>query len=282
MSVPAVFMNHGGGPMPLLGEPSHVKLTESMRSLPSALALNTTLKAILVISAHWEAPNFNVITGNNVPLLFDYSGFPPESYKFQYTPPGAQTLAEDIVTLLNNHGIASKQITIQDRKGYDHGVFVPLMCSFPKADVPVVQLSLKQGLDAAEHIAVGQILAPLRDQGVLLYGSGMSYHNMRNFMGGSSGNEESVAFDTWLHDTLSLKNVKERLEQLSQWEKLAPAARRCHPREEHLAPLFVIAGAGSKSDDVVTRTFSGEVLGQKVSSFAFGGGSGGGLAKSEL
>jgi len=136
------------------------------------------------------------------------------------------------------------------------------MCSFPKAEVPVIQLSLKHGLDAAEHIAVGQILAPLRNQGVLLYGSGMSYHNMRNFMDGSSGNKESVAFDTWLYDTLSLKNVKERLKKLTQWEHLAPAARLCHPREEHLAPLFVIAGAGSKSDDVVTRTFGGEVLGQ--------------------
>ena len=278
--LPTVFMNHGGGPLPILGDPSHAELTTSLKTFTSRLNLTSTLQAILVISAHWEAPSFQVLTSPShsipVPLFYDYYGFPQESYKLNYSPPGSPQLARRVVSLLTAAGLPSaetrigKSIEQGEREGYDHGVFIPLLLSFPEAKIPVVQLSLKKGLSPEEHIACGQALAPLREEGVLLYGSGMSYHNMRYLRGGASGNQDSVVFDEWLNRTLSDQKSGRRLEHLAQWEERAPhhVGRRCHPREEHFAPLFVVAGAAG-NDTPCLNTFSGELLGKRVSNFAF-------------
>lgn len=169
-------MNHGGGPMPLLGEPSHAPMTASMKNLVSRLQITSTLRAILIISAHWEGKKFTTLTAASsqspVPLYFDYSGFPAETYQYKYSPPGAPDLAKRVVSLLDAAGLPAEEDP-GVRKGYDHGVFVPLLLSFPEANIPVVQMSLKEGLSAEEHIKCGQALAPLREEGVLLYGSGM-------------------------------------------------------------------------------------------------------------
>ena len=293
--LPTLFVNHGGGPLPIIGEPSHVDLTNSLKHLTQTLTFNTTIAAILVISAHWEATKFTVLTAehpsNPIPLYYDYSGFPPESYTYQYNPPGAPKVADRIIALLHNAGLVAEKAQQRQRQGYDHGVFIPLMLSFPDADIPVLQLSLKQGLDPAEHILAGQALAPLRSEGVLIYGSGMSFHNMQHFMGGNSGNSASIQFDNWLNEALlAKKNVVDdattttttttgtttgtgmattsRLERLTDWLSLAPVPREAHPSEEHLIPLFVVAGAAGE-DTPCRNIFRGEVLTQKVSSFAF-------------
>jgi len=271
-TIPTVFMNHGGGPMPILGEKSHVDLTTSLKNLTTTLNTAVKLAAILVISAHWEETDFQVLTSNSastpIPLYFDYSGFPSKAYQFQYAPPGAPLLADRVVSLLTDAGFGATRA--QTRQGYDHGVFIPLMLSFPQADIPVVQLSLKHGLNAQEHVKAGQALSILRSEGVLIYGSGMSYHNMRSFMSGIPS-AESALFDQWLNTVLgtgSESQASRRLEVLSKWLELAPHARRCHPREEHLAPLFVVAGAAG-NDTPCHQIFSGQVLSQIVSSFAF-------------
>jgi 4,5-DOPA dioxygenase extradiol len=292
--LPTIFLNHGGGPLPILGDPSHSELTNSLKNLSSTLTLNS-ITAILIISAHWEESSFQVLTAessSSIPLYFDYYGFPPETYKYQYSAPGNIEIANRVVSLLLNSGIKCSHST--SRQGFDHGVFIPLLLSFPSASIPIIQLSLKKGLDSKEHIMAGQALEPLRSEGVLILGSGMSFHNMQHFMGGNGGNEESIMFDHWLNNILvasesgkeegkegkegkeggrkSVENTDTsmigRLESLSQWLSLAPFPRICHPREEHLAPLFVVAGAAG-NDTPCHNIFNGEVLSQKVSSFAF-------------
>lgn len=244
--------------MPILGEPSHANLTTSLKNLTTTLNTAVKLAAILVISAHWEETDFQVLTSNSAstptPLYFDYSGFPSEAYQFQYAPPGAPLLADRVVSLLTDAGFGATRA--HTRQGYDHGVFIPLMLSFPQADIPVVQLSLKHGLNAQEHVKAGQALSILRSEGVLIYGSGMSYHNMRSFMSGIPS-AKSALFDQWLNTVLgtgtgsdgtgSETQASRRLETLSKWVELAPHARSCHPREEHLAPLFVVAGKSPAS-----------------------------------
>lgn len=292
--LPVCFLNHGGGPMPILGDPSQATLTASLRSLRATLAASAgpamaALRAILVISAHWESQeSFQVLTAQDastpVPLHFDYYGFPPHTYEYTYAVPGAPDVASRACELLNNAGLPAHAVS--DREGFDHGVFIPLLLSFPDKDVPVVQLSLKAGLDPAEHIQAGRALAPLRKEGVLILGSGMSYHNMQHFMSdrdaGSPAGRRAAAFDAWLQDTLSpSRPVEERLSQLKNWASLAPFARDCHPREEHLAPMFIVAGAASQ-EDTLLPILDDVCMGKKITSFAFvtqqnetiGGGSG--------
>jgi aromatic ring-opening dioxygenase catalytic subunit (LigB family) len=281
--LPTCFVNHGGGPMPILGDASQASLTASLRSLRATLAASASpamaaLRAILVISAHWETPgSFQVLTAPDarapVPLHFDYFGFPPQTYEYTYAAPGAPGVAARVCELLNGAGLAAHAVSDGEREGYDHGVFIPLLLAFPAKDVPIVQLSLKAGLDPAEHINAGRALAPLRDEGVLILGSGMSYHNMQHFMSdhgpGSIAGRQAAAFDAWLQDTLSpSRPIDERLSQLAKWESVAPYARHCHPREEHLAPMFVVAGAASQ-EDVLLPILDDVCMGKKITSFAF-------------
>jgi aromatic ring-opening dioxygenase catalytic subunit (LigB family) len=148
----------------------------------------------------------------------------------------------------------------------DHGVFIPFKVIYPKADIPIVQLSLKEGLDPAKHIAAGRAIAPLRERGVLIVGSGMSYHNLREF--GRDVRAISDQFDSWLTNAACVPTAVARAEKLARWEE-APGARRAHPREEHLIPLMVAAGAGG--DDLGKKVFTDHVMGTTVSAFQFGG-----------
>jgi aromatic ring-opening dioxygenase catalytic subunit (LigB family) len=168
-------------------------------------------------------------------MLFDYYGFPEETYRLRFDAPGSPALAARVRDLLGAAGFTTAQ---DDSRGYDHGVFVPLLLATPDADIPVVQLSLRHDLDPAAHLAAGQALAPLRDEGVLILGSGMSWHNMRGFSPAFTARSE--AFDAWLGDAIA--DPAARDEAIRHWEQ-GPYARDAHPREEHLAPLFVAAGA---------------------------------------
>lgn len=228
--------------------------------------LGTTLpakpKAMLVISAHWEEPDVTVNTASNPPLLYDYYGFPSETYRIEYAAPGHPNLAKQVQELLKTSGIGSRS---DSERGFDHGVFVPLKLVYPDADIPIVQVSLKNGLNPTTHLAIGKALAPLRSEGVLIVGSGMSYHNLRRF--NDSGASDSIAFDDWLNEAVCTVDPLERNKRLITWDS-APAARSAHPREEHLIPLMVAAGAAET--DAGKRIYSERVMGMAISGFQFG------------
>lgn len=264
---PVVYLPHGGGPWPFvdvgLGDPAELRsLADYLRGLHALPAERP--RAVLMISAHWEEPEPTVMTAARPPMLYDYYGFPPESYQITWPAPGNPELAARVRELLSARGIASG--TSSDR-GYDHGAFVPLKLTYPAADMPTVQLSLKAGLDPAAHLAIGRALAPLRDEGVFILGSGMSYHNLRAFFRPSTDVlAASTAFDNWLSDTVTL-DAPERDGRLTRWAS-APSARHAHPREEHLLPLMVIAGAAG--NDRGRAAWQGPLMGTKISAYHFG------------
>ena len=219
--------------------------------------------AIIVVSAHWETTQVAVTSADRPSLIYDYYGFPKHTYELTYDAPGAPALAHEICEMLACGGIAA---TEDPDRGHDHGVFVPLKLMFPAATIPIVQVSLHQRLDPAFHLGVGEALAPLRERGVLIIGSGMSYHNMSRLMSGATLIPESDQFNHWLNQTILL-DAAARTERLKNWQN-APAARQAHPREEHLLPLMVVAGAGG--DDVAVTIFHDRVMGSAVSGVRFG------------
>jgi aromatic ring-opening dioxygenase catalytic subunit (LigB family) len=263
--MPVVFLPHGGGPWPFvdLGFGDKAELDglatylRDLRVLPK-----TPPRAVLIISAHWEERVPTVMSGARPPMLYDYSGFPPESYTLTWPAPGEPKLAARVRELLGKAGFETAEDT---ERGYDHGTFVPLKLTYPDADVPTVQLSLKQGLEPREHLAMGRALQPLRDEGVFIVGSGMTFHNLRAF-GDPRARPVSETFDAWLREAATLP-ARERDERLAQWSA-APAARLAHPREEHLLPLMVIAGAAG--EDPGTVGYNGTILGLRLSAYHFG------------
>ncbi len=262
--MPVVFIPHGGGPWPFVdmgfNDPQEFSALsgylQSLRAVPK-----TPPKALLVISAHWEEAVPTVMTSPRPPMLYDYYGFPPASYQITWPAPGDPQLAARVRELL---GAAGFQTASDAQRGYDHGTFIPLKLTYPNADVPTVQLSLKHGLDPAEHLAMGRALAPLRDEGVFIIGSGMSYHNLRAGFG-RGAQRVAEDFDAWLRETAVL-DAPARDARLSQWDQ-APASRQSHPREEHLLPLMVIAGAAGA--DRGTIAYNGTFIGTRLSAVHF-------------
>lgn len=262
--LPVVFLPHGGGPWPFVKlamgteaeKDSLTRYLQSVRDLPPAPP-----RALLVVSAHWEEARPTVMTNAKPPLLFDYYGFPEESYRLTWPAPGAPEVAARVLDLLTQAGIEGAS---NAERGFDHGTFVPLKLTYPDALVPTLQLSLKAGLDPREHLAIGRALAPLREEGVFIIGSGMTFHNMRGF--GAQGRAASAAFDAWLRDTTP-RDSAERDARLASWQE-APAARLAHPREEHLLPLMVVAGAAGADRGRVA--YQGTFMGVELSAHAFG------------
>ncbi len=260
MTMPAYYIPHGGGPCFFM-EWNPPDAWDRMRAFLDGIdaALPARPSTIVVFSAHWEEHEVVVSGGERPDLIYDYYGFPPHTYQLAYDAPGDPTLARRICTLLTDAGIPSR---VDDEAGWDHGVFIPLKVMYPEADIPVVSVSLRAGLDPEQHLAIGRALAPLRDEDVLLVGSGMSYHNLRNF-----SPPDSQRFDAWL-DRAFAATGEERDEALRSWEA-APSARTAHPREEHLIPGFVVAGAADPTRParkVYTDTPMG---GATVSGWAF-------------
>ncbi len=262
--MPVVFLPHGGGPWPWadLGFPKAdndalAAYLREVKALPK-----TPPKALLVISAHWEETVPTVMTSPRPPMLYDYYGFPPETYTITWPAPGEPALAARVQALLGKAGFSS---ATDAERGFDHGTFVPLKLTYPDADIPTIQLSLVAGLDPATHLAIGRALAPLRDEGVFIIGSGMSYHNMRGFRDRSL-TPSSETFDAWLRETATAEPA-ERDRKLNAWVE-APAARACHPREEHLLPLMVIAGAAGA--DRGTIPYNGTIGGLRISAVHYG------------
>ncbi len=262
--MPVAYIPHGGGPWPFveLGlPPAEVEsLTAYLRQLRALPPTKPT--ALLVVSAHWEESLPTVMSGAHPPLFYDYYGFPPSAYTISWPAPGEPKVAARVRALLDAAGIPT---AADAQRGFDHGTFVPFKLTYPDAEVPVVQLSLKAGLDPAEHLAIGRALAPLRDEGVFIVGSGMSYHNMRGFR--VAGGDADTTFDAWLREAAT-QAPDERDRRLCEWAQ-APAARQAHPREEHLLPLMVVAGAAAADPGSVA--FSGAMFGKQISAFHFGG-----------
>jgi aromatic ring-opening dioxygenase catalytic subunit (LigB family) len=262
--LPVAFLPHGGGPWPFVNlgfdateMAALAGYLRGVRDLPKVPP-----KALLVVSAHWEEDVPTVMTAARPPMLYDYYGFPPEAYQISWPAPGDPTLAARVRQLLGAAGIDSAD---DPKRGFDHGTFVPLKLAYPEAEVPTVQLSLRRGLDPATHLAIGHALAPLRDEGVFIVGSGMTFHNMRAF-GDPRARPISEDFDAWLRETAALPEP-ERNQRLIAWAT-APSARMAHPREEHLLPLMVIAGAAGS--DRGTAAFEGITMGVRVSAYHFG------------
>lgn len=264
--LPTFYISHGGGPWPWMREEMgdmYDRLATALRQMPQLLS--TPPKAVLMVSAHWEEPDFTVMAHPHPPMIYDYHGFPAHTYHIHYPAPGAPELARRVHGLLDAAGIAAQT---DPARGFDHGLYAPMAVIYPQADMPVLQLSLKRGLDPQAHLALGRALAPLRDEGVLIIGSGLSYHNLRAF--GPAAKEPSALFDAWLQRVLASTDPAQRASALTDWEA-APAARQAHPREEHLLPLMVAVGAAQAEAATCVYHEDNFVGGVTVSSFMFGG-----------
>lgn len=269
--LPAIYLPHGAGPWPFMDMPSVFGPTEQWEGLAEYLrnigrAISPRPRSVLVVTAHWVAARPTVSSAAQPAMLYDYSGFPPHTYRLSYPAPGSPALAARVRELLSGAGIASDE---DARRGYDHGTFVPLMLIYPEAAIPVVQLSLRRDLDPQAHLDIGRALQPLRAEGVLVVGSGMSYHNMHAFRSPDPRHAAAGAqFDAWLISAVEEPDPALRGQRLAQWEQ-APGGLASHqPTYEHLTPLFVAAGAAGT--DRGRRTFAGRLIGTPVSGFQFG------------
>jgi aromatic ring-opening dioxygenase catalytic subunit (LigB family) len=256
-----------------MGDEGHRTMIDWLKKFAATYLSKNKPTACLVISAHWEAPVATVQSGDTSSLYYDYYNFPKETYNLSYPVAPAKHLSQRVTELLKKANIPN---SIDSKRGYDHGVFIPMMLIYPDADIPTIQLSLVSGLDPQTHIKIGEALAPLRDEGVFILGSGMSYHNMRGF-GESRANKDSEPFHQYLRDTLNdddnssnskKKTYAQKVQGLMDWKK-APKARENHPREEHLIPLMCIAGTSSNSGGKSKEVFYDDVIGVKCSGYVF-------------
>lgn len=258
---PTFYLPHGGGPCFFMPDPNGTwtGMERFLRDLPSRLPARPD--AILIVSGHWEEDGFAILSGERPPMLYDYYGFPAHTYALDYPAPGAPALAARLRDRIAAAGFPS---TLDGDRGFDHGVFVPLMVAFPEADIPVIEMSLDKRLDPAMHLAAGRALAPLRDENILILGTGMSFHNMRAY-GRADATAPSEAFDAWLVRAVT-SPAAEREAALLRWQE-APCARYSHPREEHLLPLMVAAGAATtgKGEHIYAEC----VLSTAISAFRF-------------
>ena len=258
---PVLFIPHGGGPLPLLGDNSHRPLIDFLQAITKTLSQPD---AIILVSAHWEAAKATITSHPTPSLIYDYYGFPPESYQIRYPAPGDPELADKVSGLLQQHGIDSQ---LDSQRGFDHGLFVPLKLMYPAANIPCLQLSLLNSLDPAAHIKIGQALSSLRQKNILFIGSGFSFHNLRAFFSQTpeADNLKNAAFEDNLIDTCTNVSISEdeRQKRLIAWAE-APYARFCHPREEHLLPLHVCYGLAGYAARLV---FNDTVLGKRTSAF---------------
>jgi aromatic ring-opening dioxygenase catalytic subunit (LigB family) len=241
----------------------YARLEHSLRELAQQLAQKP--QAILIVSGHWEDAGFAVMAGAAPPMIYDYGGFPEELYRIRYSAPGSPPLAQRAHSLIQQAGLATR---LDAERGFDHGTYSLLAVTHPQADIPVFQVSIRADYDSQAHLQLGRALAPLRDEGVLIIGSGSSYHNLHRFFG-RVPREDSVQFDGWLRETLVDSTPERRSQRLLEWER-APAAREAHPREDHLMPLHVVVGAAeAEAGRIVHREvdFRGTI---SLSSYRFG------------
>ena len=253
-----LYIPHGGGPLPLLNHKGHQEQIHFLKRLPSTLEVP---EAIIVVSAHWEQSIPTLTASVAPPLVYDYDGFPPEAYEIDYPAPGNPHLARKLLSLFQENKVPAQ---LDRRWGFDHGMFVPLKLMYPDARIPCIQLSMINGLDPLRHINLGRALRSLKDENILVLGSGFSFHNMKAF-GQTGEDRQNIEFDRWLVETITdpCLSPEDRQDRLIHWEQ-APHARYNHPREEHLLPLHVCYGIAEIPARMV---FNGSVLGKKSAAF---------------
>ncbi|KAM0352477.1 hypothetical protein ACHAPU_002145 [Fusarium lateritium] len=272
---PVIALSHGGGPMPLLGDPNHKSIVYSLKNrVPKILKLGTPdqPRAIILVTAHWSTDKPTISSGASHKLLYDYYGFPRETYSLKYPAPGHPEIAQEIADALRAEGFAPE---LDDERGWDHGVFVPLLLVNPKADIPIVQVSVLESEDPAAHLRMGAALAKLRANNVAIVGSGFaSFHNIRAMMTlGNARPEQQAQFrglasewNSTLTDAVLKKDADERWKALKGWRKF-PNADTMHPPNggEHFMPLLVCAGAAREGDE--SKKYSDEFVGVEISTF---------------
>jgi len=266
--MPTIYLSHGAGPcffvdrLPGFPERFWDNLRAYLQSIPSRIGRKP--RAVVVISAHWECLKPTLHFAEQYQLLYDYYGFPADAYSLKYSASGEPEVAANLQALLERAGI---ECGVEHSRGLDHGVFVPLKLIYPEADVPVVQISLVKSLDAKVHLAMGRAIESIRDEDVLIVGSGSSYHNLSSFFSQHPlANKRAEQFDDWLEKVV--RDPEEfRNEQLLRWSQ-APGAVECHPRSEHLMPLLVVAGAAGA--DVGRNVYREKLFGKVLSAFHFG------------
>lgn len=265
--LPTFYLSHGGGPWPYMDQETrrpYATLEQSLRELPGQLPRQP--EAILIVSGHWEERDFAVMASAAPSMVYDYGGFPEEMYHIRYPAAGSPQLALRAHSLIQQ---AKLPVRLDAERGFDHGTYSLLAVTHPQADIPVFQVSLRANYDPQTHLRLGRALAPLRDEGVLIIGSGSSYHNLRRFFGPRVRRADAAQFDGWLRETLVESSPAQRSERLLDWE-YAPAAREAHPREDHLMPLHVVVGAAEAEPGRVVYSqddFLGTIA---LSSYRFG------------
>ena len=263
--LPTYFLSHGGGPWPYMEDGMRRRFDKLEASL---LAIRgewgDAVRAVLVISGHWETPEFAVSSGAHPGMVFDYYGFPEYLYHIKYDAPGSPELAMRVRAMLEAGGFSCDS---DPERGFDHGTFSLLKPIYPDGEIPIVQLSVKLDFDPHAHLSVGRLLAPLRDDGVVIIGSGSSFHNLA--LRGPAAIEPSRRFDDWLQQALLKSSISERRERVASW-LLAPDARIAHPREDHLIPLMVALGAADEEPASLIYHQDDFLGGWALSSFRFG------------
>ena len=239
MTLPSLFLSHGAPTLPITDTPARTFLTQIGSRLPKP-------KAILVVSAHWETdtPMVNAVESNET--IHDFRGFPRALYDLRYPAPGSPQVAARVAEALHSAGFECR---IDHRRGLDHGAWVPLLLAYPQADVPVLQLSVQLHRGPEHHLKVGRALAPLRNEGVLIIGSGSFTHDLSEFRG-QSPNDPAPGwvndFADWMDEALG----KNQTSELLNYRRAAPFAVKNHPTEEHLLPLYAALGAAGQEPKV--------------------------------
>ena len=259
---PVLYLPHGGGPLPILGDKAHEKMVSFLKEITSRLGTPST---ILVISAHWEEEIATITSGSHPGIISDYYGFPAEAYRIQYAALGHPQLTKEAFELITASGIPA---SLDEQRGFDDGLFVPLKLMYPEAQIPCLQLYLLKNFDPRKHIALGKAITPLRKKNILIISSGMSFHNLKVFFSREiDRSQENNEFNSWLIEacTSQALSPEKRKQQLIEWEK-APSARFCHPIEDHLVPLHVCYGVACAGTPIAEVVFNQEIMGKRVTS----------------
>ena len=264
------FIPHGGGPLPLMDDPGYAQLAEMLKGLQADVA---RAKVIILVTAHWETEQPTMTVSEHPGMLYDYNGFPEETYRLKYPAPGAPALAKKVAETLSGHGFNAE---FDQNRGFDHGTFVPMMLMRPEADIPILQMSVLSSLDPAQHLALGRALSPIIRDDTILIGSGFSFHNLKALQGrlsegdAETGKALAAQFHAWLDDAACDPELPadKRDRALIDWAA-APGARFCQPREEHLLPLHVCIGAAQAANMTARKIFGEPVKGYQTSGYSW-------------
>lgn len=274
---PVIALSHGGGPLPLLGDPGHASINRSLQQrIPKLLNLDDPKKrprAIILVTAHWSTATPTITNSDSPELIYDYYGFPPEAYEIKYPAKGDSVIAKQVSDAIKKEGLDGVKL---ENRGWDHGVFVPLKMSIPSANIPIIQVSVLKSEDPTQHLKLGRALQSFREDNIAIIGSGFaSFHNlpammsMRNPLSPQRTELQRMGKE-WNDDLNEVmgRDLEGRWKGLEGWRKLKNADVMHPPRGgEHFMPLIVCAGAGGEDE---TRKYVDEYLGMDIYTYYWG------------